>query len=176
MLQTQETWVWLLGWEDPLEEEITTDSNILAWRIPWTEEPGGLQSTGLQRVRHEWSDLARSRMDGNSKGCMLHDVGLECTCNLWSCSWEGDSISQKGLAWLLMKEWPKESRVLESWLVRKLGESIRKLTLPLSLWKVEFHIPGVVFWNCRPEVKTKDYVSYFKHEETSSLCFSSVMN
>ena len=41
-----------LGWEDPLEEEMATHSNILAWRIPWTEEPGGLRSTGLQRVRH----------------------------------------------------------------------------------------------------------------------------
>ena len=44
----QETWVQSLGQEDPLEEEMATHSNILAWRIPWTEEPGGLQSTGLQ--------------------------------------------------------------------------------------------------------------------------------
>ena len=41
-----------LGWEDPLEKEMATRSNILAWRIPWTEEPGGLQSMGSQRVRH----------------------------------------------------------------------------------------------------------------------------
>ena len=44
----QETWVWSLGQEDPLEEEMATCSSILAWRIPWTEEPGGLQSMGLQ--------------------------------------------------------------------------------------------------------------------------------
>ena len=43
-----------LGWEDPLEEEVTTHSSILAWKIPWTEEPGGLQSMRLQRVRHDW--------------------------------------------------------------------------------------------------------------------------
>ena len=43
----QETWVWSLGWEDPLEEEMDTHFSILAWRIPWTEEPGGLQSMGL---------------------------------------------------------------------------------------------------------------------------------
>ena len=43
-----------LGLEDLLEEGIATCSNILAWRIPWTEEPGGLQSTGLQRVGHDW--------------------------------------------------------------------------------------------------------------------------
>ena len=44
----QETWVRFLGREDPLEKEMATHSDILAWRIPWTEEPGGLQSVGLQ--------------------------------------------------------------------------------------------------------------------------------
>jgi len=44
----QETRVQFLGWEDPLEMEMTTHSSILAWRIPWTEEPGGLQSMGSQ--------------------------------------------------------------------------------------------------------------------------------
>ena len=47
----QETWVSSLGWEDPLEEGMATHSGILAWRIPWTEEPGGLRSTELQRGR-----------------------------------------------------------------------------------------------------------------------------
>ena len=51
-------WAQPLGWEDPLEKEMATHSNILAWRIPGTEEPGGLQSIGLQRVRHDWNDLA----------------------------------------------------------------------------------------------------------------------
>ena len=51
----QETWVRSLGWEDPLEKEMATHSSILAWRIPWMEEPGGLQSTGLQRVRRNWA-------------------------------------------------------------------------------------------------------------------------
>ena len=46
----QETWVRSLGWEDPLEEEMATHSRIPVWKIPWTEEPGGLQSMGLQRV------------------------------------------------------------------------------------------------------------------------------
>ena len=49
----QETWVQSLGWEDPLEKEMATHSSILAWEIPWTEEPGGLQSTGSQKVRHD---------------------------------------------------------------------------------------------------------------------------
>ena len=46
----QETWVRSLGQEDPLEKEMATHSSILAWKIPWTEEPGGLRSTGSQRV------------------------------------------------------------------------------------------------------------------------------
>ena len=49
-----ETWVWSLRQEDPWEEEMATHFSILAWRIPWTEEPGGLQSIGLQRVGHHW--------------------------------------------------------------------------------------------------------------------------
>ena len=48
-----ETWVQSLGWEDPLEKEMATHSSTLAWRIPWTEEPGRLQSMGSQRVRHD---------------------------------------------------------------------------------------------------------------------------
>ena len=49
----QETWVRSLGREDPLEKEMATHSSILAWRIPWMEEPGRLRSTGSQRVRHD---------------------------------------------------------------------------------------------------------------------------
>ena len=49
----RETRVQSLGWEDLLEKEMATDSCILAWKIPWTEEPGRLQSMGSQRVRHD---------------------------------------------------------------------------------------------------------------------------
>ena len=51
----QETWVQSLGQEDPLEEAMATHSNILAWRIPWTEKPGGLHSMELQRVGYNWA-------------------------------------------------------------------------------------------------------------------------
>ena len=50
---TRETWVRSLGWEDPLEKEMAAHSSTLAWKIPWTEEPGRLQSTESQRVRHD---------------------------------------------------------------------------------------------------------------------------
>ena len=55
----QETLVQSLGQEDPLEKGMATHSSIFAWRIPWTEEPRGLQSTGWHRVGHDWSDLAQ---------------------------------------------------------------------------------------------------------------------
>ena len=58
-----EMWVQSLGREDPLEKEMATHSSTLAWEIPWTEEPGGLQSMGSQRIRHDlvikqWSEDA----------------------------------------------------------------------------------------------------------------------
>ena len=49
----QETWVRSLGWEDPLEKEMATHSSVFAWRIPWAEKPGSLQSMGSQRVGHD---------------------------------------------------------------------------------------------------------------------------
>ena len=51
----RETWVQSLGWEDLLEKEMATHSSIFAWKIPWTEKPGRLQSVGLQRVRHDFT-------------------------------------------------------------------------------------------------------------------------
>ena len=56
MQETQETWVQSLGREDPQEEGMATHSSMLAWKIPWTEEPGGLPSMGLQRVRYNCND------------------------------------------------------------------------------------------------------------------------
>ena len=52
-LPLQETWVRSLGWEDPLEKEMANHSSVLAWEIPWTEQPGGLQFLGSQRVRYD---------------------------------------------------------------------------------------------------------------------------
>ena len=54
-LPVQEIWIWSLVWEDPLEREMITSSNILAWETPWTEDPFRLQSMGSQRVRHNWA-------------------------------------------------------------------------------------------------------------------------
>ena len=62
-----------LGWEDPLEEGMATHSSILAWRIPWTEKPGGLQSMGSQRVGHNFGFPGGS--DGKESTCKAGDLG-----------------------------------------------------------------------------------------------------
>ena len=61
-LPMQHTWVWSPGQEDPLEKEMATHSSILAWRIPWTDEPGGLQSVGSQGVRHDWATKQNNKL------------------------------------------------------------------------------------------------------------------
>ena len=53
MIKNPSAWVRSLGWEDLLEKEMATHSSIPAWKIPWTEEPGGLESTGSQRLRND---------------------------------------------------------------------------------------------------------------------------
>ena len=55
-------WAQSLGWEDPLEEGMATHFHIHAWRRPWTEQPGRLQSMGSQKVRHNWSDCAQHNL------------------------------------------------------------------------------------------------------------------
>ena len=61
------------GWEDPLEEGMVTHSSVLVWRIPWTEEPGGLQPMGSHRVGHDWSHFARMHAHMFSSSCVLFD-------------------------------------------------------------------------------------------------------
>ena len=71
----RETWVRSLGWEDPLEKEMVIHSSILAWRIPWMEKPGRLQSRGSQRIGHDLAtSLSLSKME--ERHCRLEDLGL----------------------------------------------------------------------------------------------------
>ena len=65
--QRYETQVWSLGWGDSLEKVMATHSSILSWRIPWTEDPGGLQSIGSQGVRHDWNNLACMHLSPSSE-------------------------------------------------------------------------------------------------------------
>ena len=66
-----------LGWEDPLEKEMAIHSGILAWRIPWMEEPGGLQSTGSWRVGHDWATSLPFSLSCIGEG---NDNPLHCSC------------------------------------------------------------------------------------------------
>ena len=72
MLETQ---VQSLGWEDPLEKEMAIHSSTIAWKIPWTEEPGRLQSMGLQRVRHDWA----TSLTTITKGLQTFDPFKQCS-------------------------------------------------------------------------------------------------
>ena len=93
----QETQVWSLGREDPLEKEMSTHSSTLVWKIPWTEEPGRLQSMGPQRVGHDWAtSLSYSCWEGFvSSSLVMLTLGFNCdfiptcACGLSTevCSW-----------------------------------------------------------------------------------------
>ena len=77
----QETWVPSLGWEDPLEKGMATHSSILAWRIPWTEEPGGLQTMGSQRVGHDWATFTFTLFHGcSTRSLPRSQNGLSIFC------------------------------------------------------------------------------------------------
>ena len=74
----RETWVRPLSQEDPLEKGMATHSSILAWRIPWTEEPGGLQSMGSQRVGHDWAiNTLQSRGEKLQRLIFLKEVVIQ---------------------------------------------------------------------------------------------------
>ena len=100
----QETRVWSLGWEDPLEKVMATHSSILAWRISWTEEPGRLQSLELQRVGHDWTtDTFNFYWCGASAhlfGSHLY-VFFEEILVLWDTF---NKISGRPVHWKLQKE------------------------------------------------------------------------
>ena len=79
MQETQEIWVKSLGWEDPLEKDMATHSSILAWKIPWTEEPGRLM--GSQRVGHDWACRHRIHsmcMNHLENFCLKDSASLHC--------------------------------------------------------------------------------------------------
>ena len=84
MQETQETWVQPLGWEDPLEEEMEAHSSILAWRVAWTEEPGGLQFIAVQSLTplsdHTCIILNMRRRTLTFRRCVVLVTGLKGRC------------------------------------------------------------------------------------------------
>ena len=115
-----ETWVQSLGQEDPLEKEVATYSSTLAWEIPWTEEPGRLQSMGLQRVRYNWGT---SLMNINVHMCLL--------------SFQKDDIHPKRLTYMCVyhrpKRWCCESAALN------IPANLENSAVATGLEKVSFH-------------------------------------
>ena len=91
----QETWVWSLGWEDPLEKEMATHSSIFAWRIPWTDEPGRLHIVhGVARVGHDLATKERERW--------LTFLFLKCSPNITKVSNQFYFINQWKSIYLIM--------------------------------------------------------------------------
>ena len=89
----QETQVWSLGQEDPLEKEMVTHSSILAWKIPLTEKPGGLQSMGLQRVGHYWA--TNTYLLTVKSGFLLLSQSFLLQTLLKSCKWAWRMITRQ---------------------------------------------------------------------------------
>ena len=157
----QKTRVQSLGQEDPLEEEVTTHSNILAWEIQWTEEPGGLQSMGLRRVRRDWASNSTATKAA---------VSSHWTIFVSACSEEGrPSTRHMSLPWRL--QWsrclPSTSTMADagagdSMCHSKLNSSaarqtsffsvLSELSVLLSNWFTQGHRTGNVrakIWNCQ---------------------------
>ena len=131
----RETWVWSLGWEDPLEKEIATHPSILAWKIPWTEEPGRLQSVGSQsRTRlsnftftffHQSSPLAFYLSLSSiftvsnclTSSCVFVTQLCPTPCDFMDCSLPGSSVHGILQARIHWKDWcwSWSSNTLATW-------------------------------------------------------------
>ena len=111
----QETWVWSLGWEDPLEKGMVTHSSILAWRIPWTEKPDGLQAMGSQRVRHNWATNTFTFHTFHTHFRII------CSSSVKNC-WYFDRTCIESIDWL-----------------RKYGHFNNSLILPIQGHCISFH-------------------------------------
>ena len=147
----QETWVQSLGQKDPLEKDLAPHSSILAWRIPWTEELGGLQSMGSQRVGHDWATFnftrESCRLSGrrpsssdhfvgcnNSKFSLRSELCLPAWRGGWGEPWEASPSpgAHSELTCLFLRAW---------WLHLQFRQKGRYLLLhqnPLPRWKRGF--------------------------------------
>ena len=120
----------ILGQEEPLEEGMATHSNVLAWRIPWTEKLGGLQSIALQRGRHDWCDLACTKFREHS-----------CTFSINTNLLNIDSISLQ--LYTLMAQMVKNLPAMQETEIRSLGwkDSLEKRMATRSSV-----LPWIILW------------------------------
>ena len=110
-----ETWVQPLGWEDPLEKGMVTRSRILVWRIPWTEEPGRLQSMGSQRVGHDWVTSTHSLL-----GC-LDSPSRFCGSGMWTAR-DKDGLSLYHSIWDI--RWKDSKNGVTRWMRARISWSL----------------------------------------------------
>ena len=99
----QEIWVWSLSWDNPLEKGLATHSSILAWRIPWTEKPDGLQSMGSKRIGQDWMTISLSLFSKRIKHLNQYSFGLRIfpVCG----GGVGVGLSSKHLIWIVGWKW-----------------------------------------------------------------------
>ena len=121
----QETWVQSLCWEDPLQKGMATHSNILAWRIAWTEETGGLESMGSQRVGHYWVTNIHTWSLQDFFHALFHDhyyawIKGKCSQYSWFCC----SVAH---VWLFMTPWTAHQDSLSFTISRSLLKLNRRL-------------------------------------------------
>ena len=101
-----EPWVRSQGWENPLEKEMVTHSSTLAWKIPWTEESGGLQSMGSQKVRHDWATSLSSHVQlfRDPVDCSPPDSSVHGTYQVRILEWVATPFSM-GSSWPRYQTW-----------------------------------------------------------------------
>ena len=130
----RETWVWSLDREDLLEKEMAAHSSILAWRIPWTEEPGGLQSTGLQRAGHDWAT-----------SLVLEEMGWMIPSNLYKkiLSVKPQGSASKLLSLVQEKDVCVCMRTLCFLVKKKKRGGMYSRKSKTSWWALEFDGPGL---------------------------------
>ena len=127
-----ETWVQFLGREDPLEKEMAIHSSTIAWKIPWTEEPGRLQSMGSQSVRHDWTTSLHITTWKKSGEFFMHYL-LYLTCKLFSSL----CLTKKGKKEKESRDWKQEiwEGLLLEWLKKFLFIYLFLAVLGLSYCK-----------------------------------------
>ena len=145
------TQVWFLDWEDPLEKEMAIHYSILAWRIPWTEEPGRLQSMGLHRVGHDWNSLAQHTHSDSPNFSFLWLLLSYPTWNIsgFMCSYGEDlcvlmekamATHSSTLAW--KTPWMEQPGRLQSMGSHRVGHDWSDLAAAVLFWCSNFSIFG----------------------------------
>ena len=128
----REMWVCSLGQKDPLEKGVAAHSSLFAWRIPWTEEPGGLQSMGSQRVGHNWTTNTLS-WEARPESYLI------------ACSLRGTLL---GKAWLAACHLGLKFHLLWSQCADWVRQGQRLLLLRRPCWMLSVHLLSV--WSCFP--------------------------